>query len=413
MNFSLEWLSRDGKLLLSARILRTFGYGFLSVVIAIYLRFLGFDDVQIGLLLGSTLINSVIFTIFASFYADRIGRRNVLVIYSSLMCMSGLIFTVTDNYFLLVLAAFIGTINVTGSETGAFLSIEQAILPQTIRDKKKMNTIFALYNMVGTFAMSAGIILSGLPSLLQEQYFGINNVDSFKILFIMYSILGLVVMIIYLTISKAIEIKPNVKNTVRQTLSPSSKKIVGKLSVLFAVDSFAGGFVIQSVVSLWFFTRFGADITILSYVFSAAGILTAFSYIVAAKIADRIGLVNTMVFTHIQSNILLILVAFAPTMQLATILYLIRMGLSQMDVPTRQSYIVSIVNEEERIAASGLTNVSRNIAQTASPSIIGYIFHSFLALSGPFVLGGVIKIIYDLALYFNFRNIKSRDTRDE
>lgn len=413
MNFSLEWLSRDGKLLLSARILRTFGYGFLSVVIAIYLRFLGFDDVQIGLLLGSTLINSVIFTIFASFYADRIGRRNVLVIYSSLMCMSGLIFTVTDNYFLLVLAAFIGTINVTGSETGAFLSIEQAILPQTIRDKKKMNTIFALYNMVGTFAMSAGIILSGLPSLLQEQYFAINNVDSFKILFMMYSILGLVVMIIYLTISKAIEIKPNVKNTVRQTLSPSSKKIVGKLSVLFAVDSFAGGFVIQSVVSLWFFTRFGADLTILSYVFSAAGIMTAFSYIVAAKIADRIGLVNTMVFTHIPSNILLILVAFAPTMQLATILYLIRMGLSQMDVPTRQSYIVSIVNEEERIAASGLTNVSRNIAQTVSPSIIGYIFHSFLALSGPFVLGGVIKIIYDLALYFNFRNIKSRDTRDE
>jgi MFS family permease len=409
MNFSLDWLSRDGKLLLSARILRTFGYGFLSVVIAIYLRFLGFDDVQIGLLLGSTLVNSVIFTIFASFYADRIGRRNVLVIYASLMCISGLIFTFTDNYFLLVLAAFIGTINVTGSETGAFLTIEQAILPQTIRDKKKMNTIFALYNMVGTFAMSAGIILSGLPSLLQEQYFAMDHVDSFKILFMMYSILGLVVMIIYLMISKDIEIKPNLNKSVRQTLSPRSKKIVGKLSALFAVDSFAGGFVIQSVVSLWFFTRFGADLIILSYVFSAAGILTAFSYIVAAKIADRIGLVNTMVFTHIPSNILLILVAFAPTLQFAIILYLIRMGLSQMDVPTRQSYIVSIVNEDERIAASGLTNVSRNIAQTVSPSIIGYIFQSFLALSGPFVLGGLIKIVYDLALYLNFRNIKSRD----
>lgn len=409
MNFSLDWLSRDGKLLLSARILRTFGYGFLSVVIAIYLRFLGFDDVQIGLLLGSTLVNSVIFTIFASFYADRIGRRNVLVIYASLMCISGLIFTFTDNYFLLVLAAFIGTINVTGSETGAFLTIEQAILPQTIRDKRKTNTIFALYNMVGTFAMSAGIILSGLPSLLQEQYFAMNHVDSFKILFMMYSILGLVVMIIYLMISKDIEIKPNLNKSVRQTLSPRSKKIVGKLSALFAVDSFAGGFVIQSVVSLWFFTRFGADLIILSYVFSAAGILTAFSYIVAAKIADRIGLVNTMVFTHIPSNILLILVAFAPTLQFAIILYLIRMGLSQMDVPTRQSYIVSIVNEDERIAASGLTNVSRNIAQTVSPSIIGYIFQSFLALSGPFVLGGLIKIVYDLALYLNFRNIKSRD----
>jgi MFS family permease len=216
-------------------------------------------------------------------------------------------------------------------------------------------------------------------------------------------------MIVYFMISKDIEIKPNVNKSVRQTLSPRSKKIVGKLSAHFAVDSFAGGFVIQSVVSLWFFTRFGADLIILSHIFSAAGVLTALSYIAAAKIADRVGLVNTMVFTHIPSNVLLILVAFAPTLQFAIILYLIRMGLSQMDVPTRQSYIVSIVNEDERIAASGLTNVSRNIAQTVSPSIIGYIFQSFLALSGPFVLGGLIKIVYDLALYLNFRNIKSRD----
>lgn len=409
MNFSLDWLSRDGKLLLTARILRTFGYGFLSVVIAIYLRFLGFNDIQIGLLLGSTLVNSVIFTVFASFYADRIGRRRFLVIYASLMSISGLIFTFSDNYFLLILAALIGTINVTGSETGTFLTIEQAILPQTIRDKKKMNTIFALYNMVGTFAMSAGIILSGLPSLLQEQYFGTSHVESFKILFILYSLLGLVVMIVYLMISKNIEIKPGIKKSLTETLSPRSKKIVGKLSALFAVDSFAGGFVIQSVVSLWFFTKFGADLTTLSYIFSAAGIMTALSYIAAAKIADKIGLVNTMVFTHIPSNVLLIIVAFAPTLQLAIILYLIRMGLSQMDVPTRQSYIVAIVDEDERTAASGLTNVSRNIAQTVSPSVIGYIFQSFLALSGPFVLGGAIKIIYDLALYFNFRNIKSKD----
>jgi len=164
MNFSLTWISRDGKLLLTVRILRTFGYGFLSVLIAIYLKLLGFDDIQIGLLLGSALVNSVIFTLFASFYADRIGRRRLLIIYASLMSVSGLIFTFTDNYLMLILAAFIGIINVTGSETGAFLTIEQAILPQTIKDKKMMNTIYALYNMVGTFAMSAGILLSGLPS---------------------------------------------------------------------------------------------------------------------------------------------------------------------------------------------------------------------------------------------------------
>jgi len=409
MNLILNWLTRDGKLLLAARIMRTFGYGFLSVIIAIYLRLLGFDNIQIGLLLGSALVNSVIFTLFASFYADRIGRRRLLIIYASLMSVSGLIFTITDNYFLLILAAFIGTMNVTGSETGAFLTIEQATLPQTIRNKQMMNTAFALYNMVGTFSMSAGILLSGLPSLLQEQIYGLSQIESIKGLFILYTLLGLFVIIIYIMLSRDIEVKQEAKRTIKQTLSPRSKQIVAKLSTLFAVDSFAGGFVIQSVISLWFFTRFGADLAALSYIFSAANVITALSYIAAAKIADRIGLVNTMVFTHLPSNILLILVAFAPSLQLAVILYLIRMTMSQMDVPTRQSYIVAIVSEDERTAASGLTNVSRNIAQTISPSLFGYIFQSSLSLAAPFVLGGVIKIIYDLALYFNFRNIKPKD----
>jgi len=409
MNLILNWLTRDGKLLLAARIMRTFGYGFLSVIIAIYLRLLGFDNIQIGLLLGSALVNSVIFTLFASFYADRIGRRRLLIIYASLMSVSGLIFTITDNYFLLILAAFIGTMNVTGSETGAFLTIEQATLPQTIRNKQMMNTAFALYNMVGTFSMSVGILLSGLPSLLQEQFYGLSQIESIKGLFILYTLLGLFVIIIYIMLSRDIEVKQEAKRTIKQTLSPRSKQIVAKLSTLFAVDSFAGGFVIQSVISLWFFTRFGADLATLSYIFSAANVITALSYIAAAKIADRIGLVNTMVFTHLPSNILLILVAFAPSLQLAVILYLIRMTMSQMDVPTRQSYIVAIVSEDERTAASGLTNVSRNIAQTISPSLFGYIFQSSLSLAAPFVLGGVIKIIYDLALYFNFRNIKPKD----
>jgi MFS family permease len=409
MNLILNWLTRDGKLLLAARIMRTFGYGFLSVIIAIYLRLLGFDNIQIGLLLGSALVNSVIFTLFASFYADRIGRRRLLIIYASLMSVSGLIFAITDNYFLLILAAFIGTMNVTGSETGAFLTIEQATLPQTIRNKQMMNTAFALYNMVGTFSMSVGILLSGLPSLLQEQFYGLSQIESIKGLFILYTLLGLFVIIIYIMLSRDIEVKQEAKRTIKQTLSPRSKQIVAKLSTLFAVDSFAGGFVIQSVISLWFFTRFGADLATLSYIFSAANVITALSYIAAAKIADRIGLVNTMVFTHLPSNILLILVAFAPSLQLAVILYLIRMTMSQMDVPTRQSYIVAIVSEDERTAASGLTNVSRNIAQTISPSLFGYIFQSSLSLAAPFVLGGVIKIIYDLALYFNFRNIKPKD----
>ena len=417
-----RWLSKDGKLLLVARILRTFAYGFLSVILAIYLKLLGFNELYIGLILTTTLVNSVIFTLIASFYADRIGRRKILIVYSGLMSLSGAIFFVTSNYVALIVSAFIGTINVTGTETGSFLSIEQAMLPQTISDIKKRNTIYALYNMVGTFAMSAGVLVSGLPMIL-EHYYGFNQIGSIKPLFLLYSIFGLGVLGIYFLVSKKVEvivkdqddnnnnISKKVRKPLKETLSPKSKEIVGKLSGLFAIDSFAGGFVIQSIVSFWFFTRFGVELTILSYIFSIAGVLTAFSFLVAAKIADKIGLINTMVFTHIPSNILLILVAFAPTFPLAIALYLARMALSQMDVPTRQSYIIAVVKEEERTAAAGITNISRNVAQAVSPSLAGYILQSLSFLSTPFILGGVLKIVYDIALYFNFKNIKPSDEK--
>ena len=405
----IDWLSNDGKIILAARVTRTFAYGFLSIVLAIYLKLIGFDDILIGLVLAATLVNSVIFTLLASFYADRLGRRKMLIIYAALMSISGSIFLATDNYLALVAAALIGTINVTGSETGAFLSIEQALLPQTVNDARKRNTIFALYNMTGTFAMSAGILLSGLPAILQQQL-GLSQIEAIKSLFMLYSILGIIVLAIYFMLSKKIELATGeITKPLTQVLSPKTKKIVGKLSGLFAVDSFAGGFVIQSIVSFWFFTKFGVDLTTLSYIFSVAGVLAAFSFLAAARIADRIGLINTMVFTHIPSNILLILVGFAPTLPLAIAFYLGRMALSQMDVPTRQSYIVSVVKEEERTASAGITNISRNMAQAVSPSLTGYILQALPLLSAPFVLGGMLKIVYDIALYVNFRNTKSSE----
>lgn len=418
-----RWLSKDGKILLAARILRTFAYGFLSVILAIYLKLIGFNDLYIGVILSTTLINSVVFTLIASFYADRIGRRKVLIVYSALMSISGLAFFVTSNYVALIISAFIGTINVTGTETGAFLSIEQAMLPQTIDDPKKRNTVYALYNMVGTFAMSVGILAAGLPEILTQQY-GLNQIESIKPLFVLFCIIGLGVLGIYFLISNRVELSRsnsnnrnnNAINTLtpfKQTLSPKSKEIVAKLSGLFAIDSFAGGFVIQSIVSFWFFTRFGVELTTLSHIFSIAGVLTAFSFLVAAKLADKIGLINTMVFTHIPSNILLILVAFAPTLPLAIAFYLARMALSQMDVPTRQSYIVAVVEEDERTAAAGITNISRNIAQSVSPSLAGYILQSLSILSAPFVLGGVLKIAYDIALYFNFKNERPPEERSK
>ena len=401
----LDWVSRDGKLLLTARIVRTFSYGFLSIILAIYLKLIGFDEILIGIVLTTTLANSVIFNLFASFYADRLGRKKILVIYAILMAISGAIFLLTNNYVALIASALIGTINVTGTEVGAFLSIEQAILPQTVKDIKKRNTIFAVYNMVGTFAMSSGVLLSGLPQVIQKTY-GLNQIESVRSLFLFYSICAIIVVGIYLFLSKKIELDiKDTKTTSVRSISPKSKGIIAKLSSLFAVDSFAGGFVIQSIVSFWFFSKFGADLTTLSYIFSIAGVLTAFSFLVATKIAYKIGLINTMVFTHIPSNILLILLAFAPTFPIAIGIYLARMGLSQMDVPTRQSYIVAVVNEDERIAAAGITNTSRNIAQAVSPSLTGVIIQS-LSLSAPFVVGGLLKIVYDIGVYVNFRKIK-------
>jgi MFS family permease len=419
-----DWLTRDGKLLLAAKIVRAFAYGFLSVILAIYLKLIGFDELLIGLILTTTLLNSVIFTLIASFYADKVGRRKFLLIYAALMSISGLIFAISENYIALIIAAFIGTINITGAETGAFLTIEQAILPQTLKNIKKRNTIFAIYNMAGTLAMAAGVLLSGLPAILQQQlqYFGImlNQIGPIKLLFVLYSLLGIAIIGIYLLLSQKIEVQKDKGEdrtdsnllTKRSSLSPQSKDIVLRLSGLFAIDSFAGGFVIQGIVSLWFFTRFGADLTTLSYIFSIAGALTAFSYIAAAKIADKIGLINTMVFTHIPANVLIIGVAFAPTLSIAVVLYLLRMALSQMDVPTRQSYIVAVVREEERISAAGITNISRNVTQAISPSITGILIHS-LSLSAPFVIGGVLKIVYDIALFLNFRNIKPPEEEEQ
>jgi len=401
----LDWLTNDGKLLLWARMVRAFSYGFLSIILAIYLKQIGFDDILIGVILSVTLLNSVFFTLFASFYADRIGRKKILVIYAVLMSIAGTIFLLTDNYIALIIAALIGTINVTGSETGAFLSLEQAILPQTVKKIQKRNTLFAFYNMGGTFAMSAGILLSGIPQFLQES--GWSQIESFKPLFAGYVLAGLVVSLLYIFLSKDIEIKNkiNPKMYSPKQLSPKSKTIVVKLSALFSLDSFAGGFVIQSIISFWFFTRFGIDLAIISMVFAVAGVLTAFSYILATRLADKIGLINTMVFTHIPANILLILLAFAPTFPIALGLHLARMTLSQMDVPTRQSYIVAVVDENERTAAAGITNTSRNVTQAISPSIAGLVIQS-LWLSAPFVIGGLLKIAYDLGVYFNFRKVK-------
>jgi MFS family permease len=364
----LEWLTRDGKLLLTTRAVRSFGYGFLSVILFIYLAdFLNFDDVMVGVVLSATLLGGASFTIFCSLYADRIGRRKMLIFLSFLMASSGVLFYLTENHAVILIAAVIGTLSPTGGEVGSFLPMEQTILPQTCSEEKR-NSAFAAYNMVGTLAAAAGALFSSIIAVFQSGL-GLGEAESYRTMFLIYSFLAITAACLYLVMSSGAELAKAQSEVPKKRLSPESRTIVAKLSILFGVDAFAGGFVL------------------------------------AVGLAKRIGLIRTMVFTHIPSNILLILVPIAPTFVLSMAFFLGRQAISQMDVPTRQSYTVAVVAPEERIIAAGTAGIARNVAQATSPSLSGYAMQ-FISLSSPFFIGGSLKILYDIAVYFNFRKIR-------
>lgn len=397
-----RYLTRDGWLLLSTRGVRSFGYGFLSVILAIYLDLLGFDKLMIGAVLSATLLGSAAFTTFVSVYADRLGRRRMLVALAILMGVSGIIFALTTDTVAIFVAAIIGTLSPTGAEVGSFLPMEQAILPQTTSQERR-NSVFATYNVVGTLCSAFGALFSGLVAILQDA--GIDQLESFRYMFLIYALLAFSVAGLYLTLSSSSELAAEHRNLPRKSLSPQTRKVIARLGGLFGVDAFAGGFVLQSIISYWFFTRYGVPEGQLSVIFFVASLLTTMSFYAAVWLARRIGLINTMVFTHIPSNVLLILVPVADTFLLSLAFYLARQAISQMDVPTRQSYTVAIVAPEERTTVASITSFSRNVSQAASPSISGYAMQA-VSLSSPFFIGGSLKIVYDIAVYFNFRNIK-------
>jgi len=397
-----KYLTRDGWLLLSTRGVRSFGYGFLSVILAIYLDLLHFSGFLIGAVLSATLFGSALFTTFVSFYADRLGRRRVLIALALLMGLSGVIFVVTTNPVALFAAAIIGTLSPTGSEIGSFLPLEQAILPQTT-SREKRNSAFATYNVVGTLSGAFGALFSGMIAVFQG--YGVVELEAYRLMFAIYAALALSVAVLYLFLSSKTELADSNRKLPRQKLSPQSKSVIAKLSALFGVDAFAGGFVLQSIVSYWFFVRWDVPQEQLSVVFFVAQLLTTLSFYAAVWLAKYIGLINTMVFTHIPSNVLLILVPFGNTFLASLAFYLARQAISQMDVPTRQSYTVAIVSPEERTTVTGMTSIARNVSQATSPSIAGYAIQT-VSLSSPFLIGGSLKIVYDLAVYLNFRNIK-------
>jgi MFS family permease len=409
---SLRGLDRDGRLLFAMRTVRMFAYGFLAVVLVLYLAAAGLDPLAIGLVLTLTLIGDTIISLWLTTNADRFGRRRTLIVGSALMIVAGIAFAFTSWVPLLILAGAIGVISPTGNEVGPFLAIEQAGLSQTIPDSRRTPT-FAWYNLVGYVATATGALGAGLLSqaLLDS---GWAPLDAYRAIVIGYALLGLVMVIGFWQLDLGVEAPPREASTdgIRRRLGLGrSKKVVLKLSVLFSLDAFGGGFVPQSLMAYWFHVQYGVDPATLGLIFFGANLLAAASSLLAAPIAARIGLLNTMVFTHLPSNVLLILVPIMPNLQLAVAVLLLRYTLSQMDVPTRQSYVIAVVDPDERSAAAGVTGVARTTGAAISPSISSVLIASNGYAALPFYLAGGFKILYDLLIYREFRNVKPPEER--
>jgi MFS family permease len=395
----------DIALLFTTRIIRLFAYGFLSVVLVLYLVQLGLNEAQVGLLLTLALFGDAAISLLITTRADRIGRRKMLVLGGALVVFAGLVFLLTSNPVLLIVAAVVGVISPSGNEIGPFLSIEQASLTQLVPDRKRTQT-FAWYNMAGSLATATGALISGvLAQALQGA--GLAAAEAYRAVLIGYTLCGLILIVLFTRVSSCIEAPPSPQVEAQAFgLSSASRGIVARLSALFALDAFAGGFIVQSIVAYWFYVKFNVEPATLGAIFFGANILAGISALSAAWIAKKIGLINTMVFTHLPSNILLMLVPLMPTLPSATVLLLLRFSISQMDVPTRQSYTMAVVKPDERSAASGVTTIARSIGAAVSPSLTGVILANPALLGLPFFLSGGLKVLYDLLLYRSFRAVK-------
>lgn len=397
-------LTFDGRLLFLTRIVRLFAYGFLSIILSLYLAQLDLTENQIGLLLSLTLVGDTVISLWITLVADRIGRRKMLILGSGLMVLAGLVFATTHNFLLLLVAAIIGTISPSGNEVGPFLPIEQAILPQTVPVKHRTH-IFAWYHLAGSFATAIGSLCSGLFTQTLQQT-GSTPLNSYRWVVIGYGIFGVVLGILFTRLSEACESRPDTSSVGKTRFGlHRSQKVILKLSALFMVDSFGGGLVVQSLLAYWLFLRFGTSPATLGGIFFGANLLAGFSALAAVKIAKRIGLVNTMVFTHLPANILLLCVPLMPTLPLTIMVLMLRFSVTQMDVPTRQSYIMAVVEPDERSAAAGITMIVRTAASSVAPVVTGWLLEQSL-LNWPFFLAGGLKIVYDLALLQSFRHIK-------
>ena len=405
-------LSPDARLITVTRGLRSFAYGLLAVVLGIALSRAGLSPTSIGVLITVSLLGDFCATYAIGIFADRWGRRNTVVVLALLMAGTGAVFGLTGVYAVLLVAAFFGTLGTSASETAPFLPIEQAMLSQ-VTDAQARTAVFARYNVVASIAGAGGALAAGLPDLLTRV--GINFTTGLHAMFGVYTLIGLAVAFLALHLSSAVEPPPSpVPDTtagraLTSRLAPhlgTSRGVVLRLSLLFSVDALAGGLVVQSLMVLYFHLRFGVPLTALAALFFGANTLNALSFLAAVPLARRYGLLNTMVFTHLPSNVLLALVALMPTFPLAALLLLVRQALSQMDVPTRQAYTMALVATEERTGAASVTSLARSAGSSTSPIVSGVLLQgATLTMGLPFLISGAVKAVYDLTLWAVFRRV--------
>jgi MFS family permease len=407
---ALQNLTRDGWLLFITRFARLFAYGALSVVLVLYLNNIGLSESQTGVLLTLTLVGDTLVPLWLTTRADRIGRRRVLKIGAFLMAAAGLIFASTKNQLLLVLAGTIGVISPSGNEVGPFLSIEQAALSHVVSDRTR-TAVFAWYTVAGSLATAIGSLAAGgLVQILQRT--PATSAQSYRAIVILYAFVGCLLVFLFGQVSSATEVSSPGEETAAPTQIRGffgvgrSTGIVLKLSGLFALDSFAGGFVMQTFAAYWFYIRFGAHPATLGLIFFGANVLAGMSALLASRLASRFGLVNTMVFTHLPSNVLLLIVPLMPTLSTAVLVLFLRFSISQMDVPTRQSYTMAVVRPEERSSAAGIAGVARTTGAALAPFVVRFLFARPALISLPFFIAGALKIAYDVLLYRGFVNLR-------
>jgi MFS family permease len=373
-----------------------FAYGMLAVILALHLEALGFDRTAIGILFTLTLVGDTCISLLLTTRADRFGRKGTLAIGAGLMVFASVVFATTGNFWLLVVAATIGVLSPSGNEIGPFLPVEQAALSEELPKDRRV-TVFAWYNLAGYFAAALGSFAGGWgASALQAA--GRSAHESYRIVILGHGVIAVALLVCYLPLSSRAEASQETAATKSRLGLGESRSIVLRLSALFSLDAFAGGFVMQSLIAYWFHLRWHANEAQLGTLLLFGNLCAGLSSLVAGRLAKRFGLVNTMVWTHIPSNALLILVPFMPSYPLALGVLLARFCLSQMDVPTRQAYVMSVVKPDERSAAGGVTNVARSVGVSLSPLLLGALFAA-PTLGLPLIAGGAIKIVYDLALW--------------